>query len=334
MKKLTELFKEKKLTFSFELFPPKTEQGYYRLLETIGQLAGLKPDFISVTYGAGGGSREKTLDIVEHIEKKHHIIGVAHLTCVCHTKDEIKKIIAEIKNKEIRNILALRGDPPKARLAIPGGPPKARLAIPGGPPKARLAIPGGPPKARLAIPGDPPKDNPDWQPGRNNFKYSSELCAFIRKHFDDDFGIGVAGFPEGHVLCPDREQDARYLRMKIDAGADYVITQLFFDNKDYFEYVGRLRKLGVAARIIPGIIPITDYSGIVNFCKICGASIPRKVHEIFSPLADNKEATLQEGIQFAVRQCKELLDGGAPGLHFYTLNKVSPTDTILSQVRR
>ncbi len=183
MKKITELFQSKRLTYSFELFPPKTDQGYEKLLATIRQLVKLKPDFISVTYGAGGGSREKTFDIVQHIEKAHNTIGVAHLTCVCHTKDEIKKIVEEIQAKGIRNILALRGDPPK--------------------------------------------DNPNWTPGENNYKYSSELCAFVRKVFGDYFGIGVAGFPEGHILCPDRNQDAKYLKIKIDTGADFVITQLF-----------------------------------------------------------------------------------------------------------
>lgn len=290
MNKLTEIFKLKERAYSFELFPPKTEQGHQKLLETIGQLSILKPDFISVTYGAGGGSREKTLDIVDHIQKEYKIFGVAHLTCVCHTKEEIKAIVNEIKSLGIHNILALRGDPPK--------------------------------------------DNPHWQPNEYNFKYSSELCAFIRKTHGDYFGIGVAGFPEGHVLCPDREQDARYLKTKIESGADYVITQLFFDNKDYFDYVKRLRRLGVTNRIIPGIIPVTDYNGIVNFCKVCGANIPKKVHDTFAPIQNDKEATLKKGIEFAVAQCRELLDGGAPGLHFYTLNKMSPTDEILKAVRR
>ena len=289
MKKITELFQQKKKTFSFELFPPKTEQGYQKLLETIHSLAQLQPDFISVTYGAGGGSREKTLDIVEYIQKTHTIVGVAHLTCVCHIKEEIKNILTEIKRRGIRNVLALRGDPPK--------------------------------------------DHPDWQPGVDNFQYSCELCQFIRDHFQDYFEIGVAGFPEGHVLSPDREMDARYLKTKIDAGADYVITQLFFDNQDYFEYVKRLKRLDVTARIIPGVIPITDYQGLVNFCKVCGASIPEKVHTIFSPIQNDKEATLKAGIEFAIEQCKELLAGGAPGLHFYTLNKVSPGDVILKEAR-
>ncbi len=290
MHKITEIFSQKERTYSFELFPPKTEPGYQKLLETIGQLAALQPDFISCTYGAGGGSRDKTLEIVDHIQKEHGIIGVAHLTCILHTKEEIRKILEEIKRRGINNVLALRGDPPK--------------------------------------------DHPDWQPGPDHFKYSSELCAFIRDNFKDYFGIGVAGFPEGHILCPDRDQDARYLKIKIDAGADFVITQLFFDNKDYFTYVERLRKLGVKNRVLPGIIPITDYNGIVSFCKTCGAGIPKIVHETFEPLKDDKDATLKAGIEFALKQCRELLSHGAPGLHFYSLNKLHPTDVILKEVKK
>ena len=173
MKKITDLFKTKERTFSFELFPPKTEEGFQKLLGTIEQLCTLKPDFISCTYGAGGGSRDKTFDIVELIQKKHGVISVAHLTCVLHTKEEIKNILVNIKDRGVNNILALRGDPPQ--------------------------------------------DNPNWTPGPENFKYSSELCAFTRQNFGDHFGIGVAGFPEGHLLCRDREKDAQYLKIKVDS---------------------------------------------------------------------------------------------------------------------
>ena len=289
MKKVSDLFNQKERTYSFELFPPKTEEGYRNLLKTIEALSRLQPDFMSVTYGAGGGNREKTFDIVDHLQKIHRIIGVAHLTCVLNTKHDITRILEEIKHRGIDNVLALRGDPPK--------------------------------------------DNPNWQPGPENLKYSSELCAFIRSHFENHFSIGVAGFPEGHVLCRDRDRDAQYLKLKIDNGADYVITQLFFDNKNYFEYVNRLKKLGIKTRVLPGIIPITDFQSIIRFCELCGASIPPKVRDIFTPLQDDKEATLKAGIDFCVMQCRELLERGAPGIHFYTLNKSSPTDVILSAVR-
>jgi methylenetetrahydrofolate reductase (NADPH) len=290
MDSIRQIFDKKSRTLSFELFPPKTPEGYAKLLEAIGRLSELKPDFFSCTYGAGGGSREKTLDIVRHIEAKHHITAVAHLTCVLHTKQEIKAILTETKRHGIANVLALRGDPPQ--------------------------------------------DKPDWQPGPENFRYSSELVAFIRQHFGDYFGIGVAGFPEGHVLSPSLEFDAQMLKTKLTAGADFVITQLFFENQDYFDYVQRLKNLGVTARVIPGILPITDYAALVRFCQVCGASIPKRVHELFGPIANDPQKTKEAGIDFATEQCRILLTGGAPGLHFYTLNKSTPVDVILGHLRR
>ena len=276
-------------TYSFELFPPKTEEGHQKLIDTIAKLYELKPKFFSCTYGAGGSSRGKTLDIVEHIQKSHHIPAMAHLTCVLHTRDEIKAILQDMKNRGISNVLALRGDPPR--------------------------------------------DNPHWKPGPKNFQYSCQLVSFIREHFGSYFRIGVAGFPEGHLLAASRDLDAQYLKSKTDAGADFIITQLFFNNQDYFDYVLRLRKLGINQPVIPGILPITDYNALLRFCSLCGASVPQQVHSIFKPIADDPAKTLEAGITFAVKQCQELLAHGAPGLHFYTLNKATPTDIILKQVR-
>ncbi|MDZ4338614.1 MAG: methylenetetrahydrofolate reductase [NAD(P)H] [candidate division NC10 bacterium] len=289
MKRIRDLFSHQEQTYSFELFPPKTDKGFENLLKTIAQLCELNPDYISCTYGAGGGNRDKTFDVVQHIEVQHRVIGMAHLTCVLNTKDDIKTIVDDIKARGIRNILALRGDPPK--------------------------------------------DQPDWQPTDDNFKYSSELAAFIREKYGDYFGIAVAGFPEGHILCPDREKDAEFLKLKIDAGANFVITQLFFDNTDYFAYVERLRKIGVDVRVIPGILPITNYEALLRFSSLCGATVTAEVERIFAPLQDDQEATVKAGIEFAIRQCRELLDGGAPGIHFYCLNKVHPTAEILQAVR-
>ncbi len=290
MERIRDIFERKERTYSFELFPPKTEKGHANLMNTIQSLTDLKPDFISCTYGAGGGSRDKTFDIVEHIQKQHQTVAMAHLTCVMNTREDIRAILRDVHGRGIRNILALRGDPPA--------------------------------------------DNPDWTPGAENFKYSSELAGFIREEFQDDFGVAVAGFPEGHILCPDRDRDADFLKMKIDAGADFVITQLFFNNQDYFDYVQRLRDRGLNIRVVPGMIPITDYKALCRFTALCGASISNEVKTIFEPLAEDKEATLKAGIDFCIKQCRELLDGGAPGLHFYTLNKVQPTAQILDAVRR
>jgi methylenetetrahydrofolate reductase (NADPH) len=289
MKRIRDLFHHQAKTYSFELFPPKTDKGFENLLKTIAQLCELTPDYISCTYGAGGGNREKTFDVVQHIEARHHVIGMAHLTCVLNTKNDIAAIVEDIRSRGIRNILALRGDPPK--------------------------------------------DHPDWQPTEDNFKYSSELAAFIRAKYGDYFGITVAGFPEGHLLCPDRDKDAEFLKVKIDAGADCVITQLFFDNRDYFDYVERLRKIGVEVRVIPGILPITDYKALQRFCAVCGATVTDEVKKIFAPLQDDQDATVRAGTEFAIRQCQELLGGGAPGIHFYCLNKVHPTAEILEAVR-
>jgi methylenetetrahydrofolate reductase (NADPH) len=181
----------------------------------------------------------------------------------------------------------------------------------------------------LALGGDPPRDRPDWKPGPDNFKDSTELVDFIKRRYGDDFAIGVAGFPEGHPRYPDREIDADKLKGKIDAGADFVITQFFFDNRDYFDYVGRLRARGIGCRVVPGILPIVNYRGAVDFATGCGASIPPRLREIFDPIADDQEKTNRAGIDYAIRQCRELLAGGAPGIHFYPLNKIEPVGSII-----
>ncbi len=288
--KIKELFEKKEKTFSFEIFPPKTPEGDIKLIhETLKELSLLKPDFVSCTYGAAGGNKDKTLALVEHIQKAYDIPSMAHLTCISHTKDEIHEIVKKIKAKGIQNILALRGDPPR--------------------------------------------DNPDMVPGIDNYKHSSELITFLRHEYKDDFCLGVAGFPEMHPLSPTRESDIKYLKHKIDCGADFIITQLFFDNQIYFDYVKSVRSAGITKRIIPGILPITSYDGLIKFCNTCGATVPEKVHKIFAPIKDNSEQIVKAGIEFAIAQCKELLSNGAPGIHFYSLNKVQPLKDIISSVR-
>ncbi|WP_372519490.1 methylenetetrahydrofolate reductase [NAD(P)H] [Candidatus Ruminimicrobiellum ovillum] len=288
--KIKELFEKKEKTFSFEIFPPKTPEGDIKLIhETLKELSLLKPDFVSCTYGAAGGNKDKTLALVEHIQKAYDIPSMAHLTCISHTKDEIHEIVKKIKAKGIQNILALRGDPPR--------------------------------------------DNPDMVPGIDNYKHSSELITFLRQEYKEDFCLGVAGFPEMHPLSPTRESDIKYLKHKIDCGADFIITQLFFDNQIYFDYVKSVKSAGIIKRIIPGILPITSYDGLIKFCKTCGATVPEKVHKIFAPIKDNPEQIVKAGIEFAINQCKELLSNGAPGIHFYSLNKVQPLKDIINSVR-
>ena len=289
IKRICDIFKEKKRTFSFEFFSPKTDAGITKLYDTAKEFIELDPDFLSVTYGACGSARVATTKIVNELEKRFNVSVLHHLTCIGHTKDKLTELILKIKGLGIKNILALRGDPPRGV-------------------KEWKKIPGG-------------------------FEYSYQLCQHIRSLCGDYFCVGVAGFPEGHADCSDKDLDSRYLKLKIDSGADFVITQLFFDNKDYFQYVERLKKIGVKRRVIPGILPIVNYEGLVNFCLNCQASIPVKVRDIFEPLKDDQEAVYSAGIEFAVRQCRELLDGGAPGLHFFTLNKTEPVRQIFNSIK-
>jgi len=289
MKKITDIFAEKKQTFSFEVFPPKTDEGYTKLKATIGELCSLSPDFISCTYGAGGGNRDKTLDIAQYIQDVHHTVSMAHLTCVLNSRDDILHIVKNIQDRGIANVLALRGDPPQ--------------------------------------------ECPDWQPGVDNFPYCKDLCAFITKNFGPSVCVGVAGFPEGHLTCPDKELDADRLKMKIANGAGFVVTQLFFDNQFYFDYVARLRTRGVTCPVVPGILPITNYQGMLKFVERCGTTVPRGVKEIFEPIQDDPEKVLEAGIRFAIDQCQDLLKNGAPGVHLYSLNKLHPVDEIVKALR-
>ncbi len=270
---------------SFEFFPPKTDEGDRTLLEkTLPALMEIKPDYCSVTYGAGGSTRDKTLMIVDRIQKEHGLTAVAHLTCVNATRDEIGSLLKQIKALGAKNVLALRGDPPG------GGEFKV--------------TPGG-------------------------FEFSSELVKFIREH--GELSIGVAGFPEGHIACKDGKQvDWKHLQGKIDAGADFVLTQLFFDNADFFEFRDHLtRKLGVKVPIIPGIVSILSGTQIKKFTAMCGAKIPPQLAERLDTLGADDAATSEFGIEYATQQCEELIRAGVPGIHFYTLNKAPATVRIV-----
>ena len=289
IRKISDILKEKERTYSFELFPPKTQRGREKLPETAGILKELEPDWFAVTYGAGGTTRTLTMDIVDELQKRFQIPIMHHFTCVGHSKAELEAIIKKMKEKNICNILALRGDAPEGVE--------------------------------------------HWEPAPDGLEYCYQLIELIRS-YGSFFSIGVAGFPEGHIDCPDKKTDSRHLKIKIDTGGEFVITQLFFNNNDYFEYLERVRKIGVTVRIIPGIIPITNYQQLLRFCKTCGTTIPQRVHDIFKPLDGDAEATYEAGVQFVVKQCNELLEGGAPGLHFYTLNKVEPIREILSKIKR
>jgi methylenetetrahydrofolate reductase (NADPH) len=274
---------------SFEFFPPKTDEGERNLLQkTIPALLQTRPDYCSVTYGAGGSTRDKTLKIVEAIQRQHKLTAVAHLTCVCATREQIRELLGQIRALGVTNLLALRGDPPD------GG-------------EFRVT-PGG-------------------------FEFSSQLVRFIRE--EGDFSIGVAGFPEGHIACKaGKHTDWQHLKQKIDAGADYVLTQLFFDNADFFEFRDHLRqRLGVKVPLVPGIVPILSSSQIKRFTAMCGARIPAPLAARLDALADDDAAATEFGIEYATRQCEELLRAGVPGIHFYTLNKAHSTVSVLKNLR-
>ena len=270
---------------SFEFFPPKTEEGDRTLLEkTLPALKALKPDYCSVTYGAGGGTREKTLMIVDRIQREHGLTAMCHLTCVNATEEELRGVLLEARRLGVKNILALRGDPPG------GGGPFTRTE-------------GG-------------------------FEYSYQLVKFIKEM--GGFGIGTAGFPEGHIACREgREADWDHLKHKIDCGVDFVLSQLFFNNEDFFRFRDYLRKKGVAVPVLPGIIPILSAHQIKRFTALCGAALPAPLLASLEKYIDDDEGCAEFGIEYATQQCAELLRAGVPGLHFYTLNKARSTAAVV-----
>jgi len=273
---------------SFEFFPPRTAEGERNLLEKhIPALAQVRPDFCSVTYGAGGGTRDKTLMIVERIQREHGLTALAHLTCVNHTREEVRGVLEKIRALGCKNILALRGDPPG------GG--------------EFHATPGG-------------------------FEYAAELVQFTRAQ--NGFSIGVAGFPEGHIANKNGKlDDWKHLKEKVEAGADFVLTQLFFDNADFLEFREHLEnRLGVRVPLVPGIVPILSATQITKFTQLCGAKIPPLLRKKLDELGDDDEASVEFGIEYATEQCKGLLRAGVPGLHFYTLNKSHSTVRVLKNL--
>lgn len=271
---------------SFEFFPPKTPEGDVALLErTIPALARFEPDYCSMTYGAGGSTREKSLMVVERIQRDHRLTALAHLTCVNATRAEIVEIVEQARRMGVKNILALRGDPP-------GGVG-------------------------------------EFKKTEGGFEFSSELVAYLRGQ--GDFSIGVAGFPEGHIACQEGKLvDWERLQRKIDAGADFVITQLFFDNADFYEFRDHLTtKLGVKVPLVAGILPILGGAQIKRFAALCGARIPQRMLQRLDELGGNEAAESSFGIDYATEQCRDLLANGVEGIHFYTLNKVPSVAAVL-----
>ncbi len=275
----------KRPAVSFEFFPPKTPEGDRNLLEkTIPALMPLKPDYCSVTYGAGGSTRDKTIGIVDRIQREHSLTTMMHLTCVNSTKEELASVLAEARGRGIKNILALRGDPPTGEA--------------------------------------------EWTATEGGFTYSSQLVAFLKEL--GGFSIGTAGFPEGHIAQKGGKMaDWGYLREKIAAGAHFVITQLFFDNEDFYRFQEYLAKHGVTVPIIPGILPVSSAKQTKKFTELCGARLPEPFLKRLDEIGEDDETATQFGIEYATEQCRALLNAGVPGIHFYTLNKVRSTTAIV-----
>ncbi len=284
---IQDIFQQNPTTFSFEFFPPKTDKASNDLFATIARLQELKPSFVSVTYGAGGSSRDRTRDLVIRIQRETELTAVSHLTCVCHSLPEMTDIIDRYAASGIENVLALSGDLPK--------------------------------------------DKQDHDRSTDAFRYAEQLVRFIRSRKTADargFGIGVAGFPEGHPGTPNRILEMDHLKRKVDAGADYICTHLFFDNRDFYDFRERCDIAGIKVPIIAGLMPITTRDGMLRMAEMAlGARIPAKLLRMVQRCEDD-DAVRKVGVHWATEQCRDLLDYQVRGIHFYTLNKSDATRQI------
>jgi methylenetetrahydrofolate reductase (NADPH) len=289
---IQDIFRDHATTFSFEFFPPKSDHAAEELFVNIAQLQALRPSFVSVTYGAGGSTRERTRDLVLRIHRETALTAVSHLTCVCHSREELSDILDCYATSGIENVLALGGDLPR--------------------------------------------DRPDHDRSRDAFRYAEDLVRFIRSHANAPsprgFGVGVAGFPEGHPGTPNRLVEMEHLKRKVDAGADYVCTQLFFENRDFYDFRERCELAGIRVPIVAGIMPITSKAGMVRMAELAlGARIPAALLRAVGRCADDA-AVARVGVHWATEQCRDLLDNDVRGLHFYTLNKSDATRQIYANL--
>lgn len=285
---ILDIFRTHPTTFSFEFFPPKTDAASDELFETIAHLQELQPSFVSVTYGAGGSTRERTHDLIVRIQRETDLTAVSHLTCVCHSREELDAILTRYARSGIENILALGGDPPR--------------------------------------------DRPDYDRSQDAFSHADGLVAFLKawQGLPDPrgFGVGVAGFPEGHPGTPNRIKEMDYLKRKIDAGADYICTQLFFHNDDFYDFRDRCDLAGIRVPILAGIMPILSRKGMERMAELAlGARVPAPLLRSINRCADD-EYVAKAGVHWATEQCRDLLDNEVRGLHFYTLNKSDATRRI------
>ncbi len=279
---IRDIFRRKSTTISFEFFPPKTPESAEALYSTIAELECLEPSFVSVTYGAGGSTRELTHDLVVRIKTTTRLDPIPHLTCVCHSEEDVRAILLRYAEAGVSNILALGGDPPRGLVG--------------------------------------------YERKQDAFQHAADLVRYIRafaNHPDPNgFGIGVAGFPEGHPATPNRLKELDYLKQKVEQGADYIVTQLFFDNHDFFDFRDRCELAGIHVPIVAGIMPVTSLSGMQRMADLAGgARFPARLLRKLMEFSEDVQAVEQVGIDYATEQCQELIDNQVRGIHFYTLNR-------------
>jgi len=284
---LAQAYGPDKFGLSFELFPPKTSAGMTNLFHHVDQLVSFQPSYITCTYGAGGSTQDRTLEVVSGVHQKYDLPVATHLTCVGRTAEQLGDYLRRAQRLEVHNVVALRGDPPQGETSF-------------------RAVEGG-------------------------FSYANELVQFIRAEFPD-MGVAVAGYPETHQEAPSPEVDLENLQRKVDAGADVVLTQLFYDNNDFFDFRERCQQAGIRIPIVPGLLPVTNLKQIQRIASLCGARLPGRLVADLQQYEDDPQGQFEVGVEFAARQTAELLDADVPGLHFYVLNKSEATLRVLRSV--
>lgn len=284
MTQLSEIYQGDSLGISVEIFPPKTDKGDKVLFETLDRLSKYQPSFVSCTYGAGGTTQDRTLQLCKEIQSRYKVPATAHFTCVGSTKQELIDWLSQAKSEGVQNIMALRGDAPQGKDSFE-------------------AVEGG-------------------------LEYANELVALIREHFPEN-GIGVAAYPEKHPEATDLETDLENLKRKIDAGADVAFTQLFYNNDSFYKFREMYEAKGISIPLVPGVMPITEFGRIKRITAMCGALFPKDLSDKLEAVQDDLDAQFEIGVEYAIRQCEEMIKQGVPGFHFYALNKSQACERIL-----
>lgn len=281
--KISDIFKQKEKGISLEFFPPKSAEGRLGFMKVVHDLGKYNPLYVSVTYGAGGTTQDRTFNTLKWIKEETKLNVMSHLTCIGATRKTMENLLMDYISNGIDNVLALRGDPPK--------------------------------------------NVPDFDPTKGEFKYAKDLVEFVKKY--NYFSIAIAVYPEGHFQSPSIEKDMEYTKMKVDAGADFGITQMFFDNRYYYDFMDRARKIGINIPILPGIMPITDCRKIEEFANFCNATIPKEIKQKMELVLDKPEEMRKIGVEYAIKQCEDLIKNGVKYLHFYTMNKSETVGEII-----